>query len=382
MNNIEKKLNNIRVKSISKDEKDSLWHSVSVRKIESNRNSEKLLLNIYKFKMKKLIVGFIALVVILGGGGVVSASNNSVPGDLLFPIDLALEKIQVKLSSNDKKEELKFRFAEERMSEIKEVSSQRSTQATSLVADLSSTTSLGVEVDVFTNETVVKIESNNKKYGYISSLKNKEEIIKEISSKYSISESKVSAVVDFEVEDRSSRPEDKQFLNKTNSINFSEDESRDVSKALSEIELFLNEGTSNTEKEELKKSLAQILILLGDEGKLELKRDGSEIKIETKDGEVKVEMESKLKKGSSKDSDDDSSDKSDDDDSDDSDKSAISSDIKEDDSEVFCRGEWRDEDDCNEDDDSDDDNDSDDDDEEEDEDDNSGSGKNRGSDDN
>ncbi len=356
MNNLEDNLSRIKIKELAEEDKESLWHSIMVGRLEAENNKSRLLgFNVFNFSMKKIIAGFIALVVVLGGGGVVAASNNATPGSLLFPVELALENIQIKLSSDDKKEELRLRFVEERFEEIREVSEKRSVPSSVLVADLSDATVLEIEADVFTNETTVKIEANNKNYGYISALKTKIELVKEISLKYSITEDKVNTIIDFEVEDRVSRADDKGFLNKTRSINFSEDESEDVSEVLSDIEKFLGDNDDNENKEELRKSLAAVLVLLGDDGKLEIKRDDGKIKIETKNGEVKIKVESEDdNSGKSGEHDDESDDDSKDDDSkdddaddnDSGDDSISNDDVKEDDSEVFCRGEWRDSEDC------------------------------------
>lgn len=347
MDNLEKNLRKIKIKEISEEDKESLWHGIMVKRLHEERQQSRLLaFNVFNLNMKKLIAGVIAIVVTLGGTGVVAASNNAIPGDLLFPVELAIEKLQIKLANEEKKVELRLQFTEERITEIKEVSEEKSVPVSSLVANLSEAKELEIEADVFINETIVKIEADNKNYGYSSALKTKTELIKEISSKYSVSEEKVLAVIDFETEDRDSRADDKEFLNKTHSINFSEKESEDVSQALNEIEEFLNEDDENDDagKEELSKSLSELLVLLGDEGKLEIKRDDGKIKIEVKNDGVEIKMKVKENK----------SDNDDDDLNGDSDDSISNDDAEEDDSEVFCRGGWREAEDCDDNDESDD----------------------------
>lgn len=66
------------------------------------------------------------LILIVSGVGVVFASNNALPGSLLFPVELALENIQLKLSGKEKKQELELRFTEERLAKVKKVSEKRS----------------------------------------------------------------------------------------------------------------------------------------------------------------------------------------------------------------------------------------------------------------
>lgn len=352
MDSLEENLRKIKIKELAREDKESLWHSIMLGRIEGEKAKSRLSgFNIFNFSMKKTIVGFIAFVLILGGGSMVVASNSATPGSLLFPVELALENMQLKLSGEARKGELRLRFAEERLEEIREVSQKRSVPVNALIADLSTASALEIEADVFTNETTVKIEANNKNYGYISTLKTKAELVKEIALKYSIAEEKVNSVIDFEVEDRASRADDKGFLNKTNSINFSEEESRDVSRVLSDLDGFLNANGNDQSKEDLRKSLTAILVLLGDDGKLEIKKDNGEIKIETKDGEVKI----KVKSDDSRQSSDDDSKSSDDDKGGSSDESSLNNnDVREDDSEVFCRGEWRDSEDCDDDEDNDD----------------------------
>ena len=311
-----------------------------------------------KLFMPALIIAFM----LVFGGGVTLASNVAGPGDFLFPVDLAIEKMQIKLAGETRKPELKLRFAEERVGEIKRVSEEKTFPA-ALVADLSAANVTEIEADVFTNETLVKIEASDKKYGYQSALKTKAELAAEISTKYSISEEKVNALLNFEIENRESRPEDMGFLNKTHAIVFSEREGKDIGTALTDLEKLLSDESS-PRAEELKKSLEEILMLLGDEAELEIKKKDGKIKIEGKDGKVEIKFEAKENNsgpGRSDDNDDESDDRSgssDNDSNDDDDDKSLSVDLnisigdeKEDDSEVFCRGEWRDPEDCDDNDD-------------------------------
>ena len=352
MNNLEENLRKIKIRDIGEEERESLWHRIMVGRVEEESRRGLLSISVFNFSMNKLMIGALALVLILGGGGVVAASSNgSGPGDFLFPIDLAIEKFQIKFASEDQKTELRFKFAEERVEEIKHVSEEKSSPAV-LVTDLSASNVTEIEADVFTNETIVKIEAGDKKYGYLSAIKTKAELATEISTKYSIEKSKVEILLDFEVENRASQADDKGFLNKTHSINFSAEESSDISLALTELEKLLRDNEDNDQAEEIRKALNEIFVLLGDDADLEVKRKDGEIKIES--GNIKIEIKlDKDNSGKSGDSNDSLDDDSDDDSSkdndvdDDSDDSVLNGDTKEDDSEVFCRGEWRDPEDCN-----------------------------------
>lgn len=369
MNKIEEKLNKIRVKSILEEEKNSLWHSISVAKIEEERGSSGLLVNIFN---KKMIPIILSLALILSGGGVVAASNSAIPGDALFPVDLAVEKIQLKFSSEAKKEQLKFKFTEERVSEVKKIAEKKGISV--LVADLSTANVTEIEAKVYTNEIVVKIEANDRKYGFITEVKADSALIVEIMEKYSLTETKVKAVIVFNKEDRASRAEDKGFLNKTHSAVFSTRESADVGLALSNIDKFIIEGGDSEMNALIQSKLRELLILIGGDEDIKIERKDGKIKIRSNSGKIEIKFDKESRGDDEKDGDSD--------DSKDSSRSGSTinvnskTDIRESDDEVFCRGEWRDAEDCDGSSSSDDDDDDDDEEEDEDDDDDrSGSDK-------
>lgn len=369
MSEIEKKLDTIRLQKMTDAEKNSVWFSI-VSKQES-QSGQKKLLELF-FSKKYMMATLLALVVILGGGGVVAASNSALPGDTLYGIDQAVEKVQIKLAnSEEKKSELKVKFAEERLSEVETFVKRGSNNVRNI--DLSSATITEIEVDVFTNETTVKIEANDKHYGFVTSLTEENAIIDEIQEKYNLTEDQITAVLSFETEDRSSQANDKDFLNSANSVTFKSDKQKqEFEGSLTEVsDLIANSSLSEEEKARLTVTLAGIMALLETNPDLEMEFKTSDgFKLEVEDG--KIEIKTNNGKGAEKGKSENKG-----------------ADIREDDSEVFCRGEWRDSEDCVEndsdesDDDSEDDNDSDesdddsndDSDEEESDDDNSGSGK-------
>lgn len=293
---------------------------------------------------KKIIAGIIVLVLVLGGSGVVAASDKAIPGDFLFPVDLALEKIQIKFSADDQKEELKFRFAEERVAEIRDLAEKKGISA--LTTNLSVANITEIEAEIFTNETLVKVEANNQKHGFITTSKVEAEIIKEVAVKFSLTEEKVRSVIVFNKENRASRAEDKEFLNRLNSVVFSERENDDVNLALTDVSRFLTESSDLQKNEQIQKILNELFVLLGDD---------ANIKIEKKDGEIRIESDSGRIKIKFNDSSNNSSDDSLDDNSFDDNSNSLNStpdasngvDVRERASEVFCRGEWRDPEDCN-----------------------------------
>lgn len=305
MTNFEEKLNRIKIRDIGQEDQNSLWHRISVEKVKlAQKKSLLSTVNLYILGMNKIMIGALALVLVFGGAGMVAASNNARPGDNLFGVDLALEKMQIRLAGEEKKSELKLRFAQEREEEVREISESR-------------------------------------------------------------------------------RGDDSD-----GSTRFTAEENADLSVALSNLEILISEESNSDNEAELRATLEDILILLEGDTDIEIRRENGKIEIETKsDGSLEIEFEnedgdddSKNRSSSDDDSSDDSRNRSGDDDSEiniNLDGSIFIGDEKEDENEVFCRGEWRDSKDC---DDSDDDRgrDSDDsgkdDDDEDEEDDNSGSG--------
>lgn len=339
--NFSQKIEKIKVKKLTNDEKNFIWSSVVFKKEGGKKLS-------FNFK-KNMIGAILSLVLLLGGGGAVAAANNSVPGDTLFGLDLALEKARISLANTEeKKNELKVRFAEERINEAENIIKKQG----SVIArdiDLSSANLTEVEVDVFTNETTVKVEADDKYYGFITDKKDRSEIINQISEKYNLTESAIEAVLSFETEDRDSRADDKKFLNSFNSGSFkSPKQQKEFEGSLSEVgDMVTNSNLSDEDKAKLGAALASIMVLLDENPNLDLEiktKDG--MKIEVEDGKIEIKTNNGKNDDKAK---DDKSNKPD---------------VKEDDDEVFCRGEWRDAEDCDDSesdsDDSDDDNDSDD----------------------
>ncbi len=74
----------------------------------------------------------------------------------------------------------------------------------------SSSSALEVEADIFTNETIVKVEINDQKSIFSTSAKTRDEIVAEVVSKYpTLTKAEVEAVLNLETENRDSRPSEK-----------------------------------------------------------------------------------------------------------------------------------------------------------------------------
>lgn len=312
--NLPEKLNKIKIKNLSTEDKNLIWSSIIYKK------SKKVGKSLLPFNLKTNMIGvLIALAVVLGGGGVVAASNTAVPGDTLYGVDLAAEKAKIALvSSEDKKNNLKIKFAEERLFEVETIVERRGASF-SQDADLSSSTVTEIEIDVFANETTVKIESGDKKYGFTTLEKEKSKIIEEIKAKYKLTDSQINAVISFETEDRDVRADDRKFLNAGSSLSFkSEKQQKEFEGSLNEVaDLVSNSNLSVEQKASVSKTLAGIMTLLSTDPNLKMEvktQDG--LKFEIENGKVEI----KTNNGNSGSSDDSDDSKKDDDDKDEDDK--------------------------------------------------------------
>ena len=120
--NLEDKLGDIKPIKLNKAEKQVLWGKIEgrIEALQAKRAGRKTgVLGIWG----RLLVGAMATLVVFASGSfaTVSAANASGPGDRLFGVDLALERLQIALARGDRKTELRLRFAEERLAEVEEV---------------------------------------------------------------------------------------------------------------------------------------------------------------------------------------------------------------------------------------------------------------------
>ena len=117
-NNIDNKFKNIKTKSLSQLEKDTLWQGISNDINKANN------LSFFSFVFSKRAVINIAIAILVIFGGfiaTVQAADKAKPGDVLYALDRAVENIQITFASSEDKDKLKIKFAQERASEIQDV---------------------------------------------------------------------------------------------------------------------------------------------------------------------------------------------------------------------------------------------------------------------
>lgn len=276
----------------------------------------------------------IALAISLGVGGTVVTADNAVPGDTLFGVDRAVENLRINLATKEKKDELRIRFADERVQEINTIASTSTTTSVTAPASelVTETTVSGIEADVFTNETLIKIEYSSKHFVFTSDAKTKEAVVDAVVAVFpKLSKTFVEAKIDFQIEDRASRASDKDLRED----DFSSEDRVKVTTGLNTA-LALLQGVSTTlsgdEVIRLKVITDQLNAYLADEslddndGEVRIKEDDSKTRVElrTEDGRVRVEVKNgELRIKTDDDDDNKGWDKSDDkeDDSSDDDKS-------------------------------------------------------------
>ncbi len=102
-----KKLENIRIRPLSNEERSRAWNNIALQLPSTP------VLSPFVFPIHK-VVSFTAIFIVLIG--TVSASNNARPGQLLFPIDRAVERIETTLDSTSQAD-----HAQERLVEFDEI---------------------------------------------------------------------------------------------------------------------------------------------------------------------------------------------------------------------------------------------------------------------
>jgi predicted RNA methylase len=171
-NNLETALSQIKP-SLTQMEREMLQSRVRERVVASMMGS----VNTKTFTLQNYMVPLIALAVLLfGTGSAALASDAARPGDILFPVDTAMENLSLALSNDSRKAELRVLLADERFKEFSQLveealknspsatttqaTSSATTTATSTTATSSVATSsiTEIEADVFTDVTIIKLK--------------------------------------------------------------------------------------------------------------------------------------------------------------------------------------------------------------------------------
>lgn len=153
MNNIEKRMQELKPSGLSGSEKERVWSRVETQ-LSSPKNFSVLDgLPTFKTLRRVSVPLVVALGLILGGGATVYAHETALPGDMLFPVKIHVEKAQIFLAQNSaKKDELRIKFSEKRLNEVRTLlaTSQAGASTTPAVTG-TTTTSVGGASSTSTN---------------------------------------------------------------------------------------------------------------------------------------------------------------------------------------------------------------------------------------
>ncbi len=247
------------------------------------------------FTLSRMSIAAFALVLILGvGGTTAAAAQQSRPGDVLFPIERALEEVRLALAVNDTtRASLQLKFAEERLAELRSlVGETQNDTAPSVTTNASSTVRFSGEADVFTDITFVSVEINDTKTSFRTNAQTREDVVEEIARRYDLSQNLIDAGLDFEIEDRASRVSD--IVNVKNSDKRIDESMKLLSSLVDDIDdserkRFVNEVLETLDVD----SYERVEVRDGEDDKrIEIRDDGERIRIREKDGEVRIDIKS------------------------------------------------------------------------------------------
>lgn len=238
---------------------------------------------------------FIGLIVLLGAGGTVAASDAARPGDFLFPVDRAVEDIRLSLSSGEDREKFKLHLADERLGEFESIVDEEASD------DLTGTALTSAEADIFTNETIVKIEAGDKHAIFSTDASARADIVAEIVARYGFAEADVEGALTIETEDRASRAEEGPMVSEEGRLR--------IEHALAVLSAFLlddKEGFASTTPG-LEEAISRIELRLHERSqelpedvrlkvrdsdfRFESRSEDGRVRIELKDGELRVKTE-------------------------------------------------------------------------------------------
>ena len=277
---------------LSSAERLTVWNAVSQHlPVHSPKQipSPFLFSHLTKHTMSALIA---LLILILGGGGTALASDAARPGDFLFPLDRAIENIELKITlSPESKEALTQKFTEERLHELRQIVDEEvvvapsnliSASTTEANATATATSTLEIEARVFTDRTVIKIGLDDAKFYFEANTIMREGVIAAIQTRFPmLTTEQVDAQLDFKVEERESRPQDRGI------VSISDRGEQRINTAVEAMLSFLNDtGTEIINPNNLFNTLASEV-----DGIPNVHRFDDRLKIGSSDGKYEIQVQ-------------------------------------------------------------------------------------------
>jgi hypothetical protein len=276
--------------TLKRDEAEVLWQRIEKKITQKATPSPFFTM----FTLSRMSIAAFALVLILGVGGTTAAAQQSRPGDVLFPIERALEEVRLALAVNDTaRASLQLKFAEERLLELRSLVEETQSDATpSATTDASSTVRFSGEADVFSDITFISVEINDTKTSFRTNAQTREDVVEEIARRYNLSQNLVDAGLDFEIENRTSRVSDIVYV-------------KNSDKRIDESMKLLSSLVDDSDDSERKRFVNEVLKTLDidsyerveirddeDDRRIEIRDDSERIRIREKDGEVLIDIKS------------------------------------------------------------------------------------------
>ena len=119
LRNIEEKLENMKSIKLTDNEKHILWSKVEggIRARRTYGAKQATFMGLSSRFV--LTAALIVFVLTSGSFATVAAADNSVPGDRLFPVDIALENLLLRFAGLERRVELRIKFSRERLDEVR-----------------------------------------------------------------------------------------------------------------------------------------------------------------------------------------------------------------------------------------------------------------------
>ncbi len=164
------------------------------------------------------------LILALGGGATAFASDSARPGDALFPVERAIENLQLRLAfSQESRAALIQKLTDERLAELRAIIDEEITVSPTNTDNSASSTAtstsdiLEIEATVFTDTTVVRIQIDGKQFYFETTATTSVDTLIAIQERFPmLSDTIINGTLDFATENRASRPKDRGVVSLSN----------------------------------------------------------------------------------------------------------------------------------------------------------------------
>ncbi len=275
---------------LTRSDRDVLWSTLEKRLSSSTSIPSPFIFNLIHRKTMAALL--IAILIIAGGGGTALASDSARPGDLLFPLERTLEDARLRLAfSDESRNALIQSLTEERLEELREIIDEEiiitpSNIVSGSIPESGTASStdvfLGIEADVFSDTTVVKVELNDQKFYFETTAQNREGVIVAIQERFAmLTTEQIEKALSFELEDRASRPKDRGI------VSFNVDGQTRVNDAVQAILGFLDE---TTDPEDISRTSILSVISGEVDSVLDVERNNGSTHIDSDDNRLRIKM--------------------------------------------------------------------------------------------